>query len=159
RTVAPGGDFTLGIHEACDFVLAATPQGVISMIDDNGERLLRSPGPLAHVAASPRSMYVVGATDGRLLLWDLDAIAPKHATAQRPRGAAFVTADIVIATFVDSEAQWIDLRDGKTHALGMVPGVLAVVPTPDGQRAVLIDSTQHARLVAAMGDPVELAGD
>ena len=89
-------------------------------------------------------------------MWNLDDVLPRHLGDTQPNGAGFVTGDQVIETFIDSSAQWIDLRTDKSSPLGMIIGMSAIVPAPDGQRAVVIDGTHHGRLCAPVGDPIDL---
>ncbi len=154
---ATGSDYTLGVHDAHgDVVIAGRPLGVLVMSDD-GDHMLSSPLRLARVEASSTGPYVVGATDNRLLVWNLDDVLARHVGDPSPNGAMFVTGDQLIVTYVDMPAEWIDLRTDKHSPLGMVAGGISeLVPAPDGQRAIVIDGTHHGRLFAPVGEPVDL---
>jgi WD40 repeat protein len=156
------GEFTLGLREARGgAVVTGGAQGIIKVLSEDGDCTLQSPvGRVSRIEASPNSAWVVAATDRLLLVWDLDSVQPRHLTQGAPSGAGFVTGDHVIATFSDAPAQWIDLATRKTTSLGaIIPGLSSVVPAPDREHALTIDGTHHARIVGAVGDPIDLAGD
>ncbi|HET9987378.1 MAG TPA: hypothetical protein VFQ65_02640, partial [Kofleriaceae bacterium] len=73
--------------------------------------------------------------------------------------AAFVTGDALVVTHVASPAQWIDLRTNKSVALGPIVGISELAAAADGHRAVVIDGTHHGRIVAPVGEPVDLGDD
>ncbi len=156
---ANGADFTLGLSNSRgDSIVAARPSG-FTVLTDQGETAITSPAPLMHVTASARSSFVVGATDGKLLVWDLDAILPRVFGDESAVAAAFVTGDQLVATYVASPAQWIDLETNQVTELGPIAGILQLVPAPDGHRAVVIDGTHHGRIVAPVGEPIDLPED
>jgi hypothetical protein len=65
----------------------------------------------------------------------------------------------VIATYVDMPAEWIDLAKQARTPLGPIAGISAVAAAPDGQHAIVVDGTQHARVVSATGQTTDLDGD
>ncbi len=152
-------DCTLGIAQTWNDAVVAGRPTKLSIISDDGDRVIDSPMRLEHVAASAHGPYVAGAADGVLLVWDLDAVLPRHVTDDTPTGVGFATSDAIVASYEDGPAQWIDLRANKQIALGPLPPIAQVVGSPDGQRAVVVDITHRARIVGPVGEPVELPGD
>ncbi len=155
------GDFTLGLREARGGVLVTGgTQGVIATISPDDDQVLHAPGMrLSRVEASPESPWILGASDGRLLVWNIEAVEPRLVAASAA-GARFVTGDQIIVAFADAPAQWIDLRADKIALVGPTPeGIYDVVPAPDGMRALLVDGTHRGRIVAPVGAPQELDGD
>src|SRR5205823_13133273 len=63
------GAYTLGLHEARGGTLVTGgPQGVIAVISPDDDEILHTPQlRLSRVETSPRSPWIVGAADGRLL--------------------------------------------------------------------------------------------
>ncbi len=156
---ASGSDFSLGLHNSRgDAIVAGRPTG-FTVLTDQGDLAVTSPSPLMHVDASSRSSFVVGTTDGKVLVWELDAMLPRVVGDEGTVAAAFVTGDRVVATYVGSPAQWIDLKTNKVSELGPIAGISQLVPAPDGDRAVVIDGTHHGRIVAPAGEPVDLGDD
>jgi WD40 repeat protein len=160
------GDYTLGLHEARGGTLVTGgPQGVVAVITPDDDQVVHTPQlRLTRVETSPHSPWIVGATDDRLLVWDLDQIEPRRIDQTTVEGAAFVTGDELVVTYADQPAQWIDLRTGAARPLGTIAeGLRALVPAPDGTKALLVDGTRHARMLAPgesmqdVGDAVELA--
>ena len=161
KSRAATGDYTLGVREARGNTIVAGKPTAITLLSDDGDRTLSVPAPLriSRVEATPRGPYVIAATEGRVLVWDLDAVLARHVAVDAPSGASFVTGDQVIVTYLDAPAQWIDLRTDKVSPLGMIAGLTQIAAPPDGLRAVVIDSTHHARIVTPVGDPVDLDGE
>ena len=160
RVRAGGPALTLGVFEGRGRIaIAAKPQGEILVFSDHGDRTLRSPVPIAKLATSTRGPWIVAAADGRLLIWNLDAIEPNLVTSRSPSSARFVTADHVIVTYVAEPAEWIDLRKHTKVSLGMLPAIQSVATAPGGEAAIVIDGARHAWRVAGIGLPQELAGE
>jgi hypothetical protein len=152
-------DCTLGIAPAWNGALVAGRPTKLSILSDDGDRVIASPVRLDRVAASPAGPFVAGAAEGELLVWDLEAVLPRHVADDGPTGAGFATADAVIASYDDAPAQWIDLRTNAQTAIGVLPPIAQVIAAPEGQRALVIDLTHRARLVGPVGEPIELAAD
>jgi WD40 repeat protein len=154
-----GLDFTLGLHTARnDVIVAGRPNG-LTLLTDDGDRAVASPARLSAIQTSVHGSFVVAASDGKLLVWDLDALTARSLGGDPVTSAGFVTGDQLVVTHVGSPAEWIDLRTNKSVGLGPVVGIAQLVPAPDGHRAVLIDGTHHGRIVAPAGDPVDLGDD
>ncbi|HEY6039874.1 MAG TPA: WD40 repeat domain-containing serine/threonine-protein kinase [Kofleriaceae bacterium] len=154
-----GLDFTLGLHAARnDVIVAGRPNG-LTLLTDDGDRAIASPVRLSAVQTSVHGSYVVAASDGKLLVWDLDAVTPRSLGDDPVVAAAFVSGDALVVTHVEGPAQWIDLRTNKTTPVGSLIGISELVPAPAGHRAVVIDGTHHGLIVAPVGDPVDLGGD
>ncbi|HEY1559159.1 MAG TPA: protein kinase [Kofleriaceae bacterium] len=156
------GDYTLGLHEARGgTVVTANRQGDIAVIGADDDELVHAPVPrVDRLATSPRSPWLVAAVDGRLLVWNLDAIQPRRLGRATTSAAAFASGDALVLTDSDQPAQWIDLRDGSSHELGQVrEGLRALVPAPDGASALLVDVSHHAQLVAPGAAPRDVADD
>jgi serine/threonine protein kinase/WD40 repeat protein len=153
------GAYTLGLHEARGgIVVTGSAQGVVAvMAPDDDDQILRAPGmQLSGVEASPSSPWIVAAGDGQLLVWNVDAIEPQR-IGDAVSDARFVGGDAVIAAYSDGPAQWIDLRTAKSTPIGAINGgVRAIVPAPDGTRAVVIDGTHRGMLMSQAAPPSEL---
>ena len=154
-----GLDFTLGLRiSRDDVVIAARPMG-FAMLTEDGDRSIVSPVRLSHLETSPRGAFVVASTDGKVLIWDLDAMLPHSVGGRGISAARFVTGDQIVAAYVDGPAQWIDLHTNKTTSLVPIVGISELVAAPDGHRAVIIDGTHHGWIVAPVGDPIDLGND
>ncbi|MEO8548439.1 MAG: serine/threonine-protein kinase, partial [Kofleriaceae bacterium] len=156
---APGLDYTLGLRTARGEVLVAGRPNGITVMTEQGDRAIASPGRLTGIQTSPKGNFIVGAAEGKLLVWDLDALVPLAFGDDPIANAGFVTGDQVIVTHVDAPAEWIDLRGNKSTAIGPMVGIHQLAPAPDGHRAVVIDGTHHGRIVAPVGEPVDLGDD
>ena len=154
-----GLDFTLGLHAARDDVIVAGRPNGLTLLTDQGDRAIASPARISAIQTSVHGSFVVAASDGKLLVWDLDALTPRSLGDDPVTSAAFVSGDTLVVTYVASPAQWIDLHTNKSVALGPIVGISQLAPAPDGHRAVLIDGTHHGRIVAPVGDPVDLGDD
>jgi hypothetical protein len=154
------GAYTLGLRGARGgTVIAADPHGTLVALSEDGDHTLASPaGAITAIEASPASPWVVAAAQDVVLVWNLDEIEPRH-LADAAQSAAFVTSDRVIATYVDMPAEWIDLSKKARTPLGPIAGISAVAPAPDGQHAIVVDGTHHARIVSATGETTDLEGD
>jgi len=154
-----GLDFTLGLHPARnDVIVAGRPNG-LTLLTDEGDRAIASPVRLSAIQTSPHGSYVVAASDGKLLVWDLDAVTPRSLGDDPVVAAAFVTGDALVVTHVEGPAQWIDLHANKTTDVGSLVGISQLVAVPGGHRAVVIDGTHHGRIVGPVGDPIDLGDD
>jgi protein kinase-like protein/WD40 domain-containing protein len=154
-----GMDFTLGLHPARnDVIVAGRPNG-LTLLTDQGDRAIASPARISAIQTSVHGSYVVAASDGKLLVWDLDAVTPRSLGDNPVIAAAFVTGDVVVVSHVEGPAQWIDLHANKTVDVGPMIGISQLVPVPGGHRAVVIDGTHHGRIIAPVGEPVALGDD
>ncbi|HTL38324.1 MAG TPA: protein kinase [Kofleriaceae bacterium] len=158
---SPGPDHTLGVFEARDrVVVSAKPQGVIVVLSDNGDHILAAPAPIAMVATSARGQWIVAAAEGRLLVWDLDAIEPRAVSQFAPSSARFTNGDQLIATYEGSAPEWIDLAAHKSLQLGDdMEGLIGAASAPDGALAIVVDLTRKAWLVAGVGQPQPIDGE
>jgi WD40 repeat protein len=155
------GAFTLGLHEARGgVVVTGGTQGVLAVISSDDDQILRAPGArISRIETSPASPWIVAAGDGVLLVWNVDAFEP-HRIGDASSGARFVTGNQLVAAYADAPAQWIDLRTDKATPLGNITGgIRALVPAPDGSRALVIDGTHHGTIVSPAGPPVEVEGE
>jgi WD40 repeat protein len=152
-------DCTLGLYATWNDAIVAGRPTKLSIVSDDGDRVIDSPLRLEKLAASPHGPFIAAATEGALLVWDLEAVLPRHVGDAAPTGAGFVTSDAVIASYDGAPAQWIDLRNNMPTPLGELQPIVSVTGSPDGQRAFVIDVTHRGRIVAPVGDPVELDAD
>jgi len=152
-------DCTLGITQTWNDSLVAGRPTKLSIISDDGDRVIDSPLRLDRFAASAHGPFVAGAAEGELLVWDLDAVLPHHISEATPTGAGFATSDAVIASYDDAPAQWIDLRGNKQTPLAPLQPIAQVIGSPDGQRALVVDIAHHGQMVEQVGEPVELPGE
>ncbi len=157
---APGPEYTIGVREGRNrVVVAAKPQGELLVLTDHGDRTLRAPAPITLVATSVNRPWIVAASDGRLLCWNLDAIEPRLVTQRSPSSARFITRDHLIVTYFDQPAEWIDLRKSSTVPLGTLAAIESVATAPDGDEAVVIDHSRRAWRVTGIGPPQPLDGE
>lgn len=154
-----GVDFTLGMGVAHDGMLVAGRPMGFSILTNQGDRSVPSPVRIGKLAASPRSGYVVAAADNRVLAWDLDQIVPKQLGDHAITGAQLVTGDQLLITNADAPAQWLDLATGKETPLVETTGITQLAPSPDGHRAAVIDSYHHGRILAPVGEPIDLGDE
>ena len=154
------GDFGLGALAALHGVVAGGADGVLAEITPDGEHVLHAPaGARLHViAAAPDAPWLLAASDGVVLAWDLDAIEPRRFMPEAS-AAQFVTADAIIATYQDEPARWIDLKNDKVAQLPALAGLRSVVAAPDGVHALVIDGEHHAVIVGSDASARDLAGD
>ena len=73
---------------------------------------------------------MVGTSDGKLLVWDLDALVPRAFGDDAISSARFVTADQLVVAYADSPAQWIDLKSDKITTLGTIAGIAQLAAAP-----------------------------
>lgn len=159
RIRSPGNEHTLGVFEGRDrVVISAKPQGAIIVLSDNGDHTLACPQPISSVATSAHGPWIVAATEGRLLVWNLDAIEPRRITERQPSTARFVTGDHVILTYEGESAEWIDLRTKKVTQLGELDALESIATAPDGTQAIVIALAGRAHLVAGVGIPQAIDG-
>jgi serine/threonine protein kinase len=157
RDPAPRKQFEgapVALREARGGVVVAGSRGRILVVSPYGDRTLTVPtGKLEHVEASPRSPYVVGAIEGRLLVWNLDDVEPRRVGDPRPGPMQLVGADRAIVEFAGSGTQWLDLATGEATPLGEW-SLASAAAAPSGQLALAIDDQQRAHLIRP-GQPVE----
>ncbi len=147
-----------GLREARGGAIVAGSSGRIVVLSSFGDRSLPIPaGKLERFDASPRSPYVVGAIEDRLLVWNLDDLEPRRLTRQPPRSHLLLGAGHVLATLFDDTTQWIDLATGKATELGEWT-LHAAFASPSGHLACAIDTEHQARLIAPGRDEVLLDG-
>ncbi|HEX7703908.1 MAG TPA: protein kinase, partial [Kofleriaceae bacterium] len=88
-----GLDFTLGLKLARnDVMIAGRPTG-LTVLTEEGDRAIASPVRLTRIETSPRGSFVVASADGKLLVWDLDALIPRALGGDAISAARFVTGD------------------------------------------------------------------
>jgi hypothetical protein len=149
----------VGLSESRDNTMVAGSEEALAVLSDRGDHTLPVPtGRLQMIATSAHSPYVLGAIDGRVLVWNLDELEPQ-AFAPGAATAKLVGSDALIATFVDGPAQWIDLPTGKSRPLGPWPAITQAADAPGGQQAAIVDLAHHAKLVAPGKEPVDLDGE
>ncbi|HEY0250401.1 MAG TPA: hypothetical protein VGC41_02700, partial [Kofleriaceae bacterium] len=151
-----GNDFTLGLALARDDALVAGRPTGITVMTNEGDRTIPSPVRLSRIAATPNGNFVVAAAENRVLVWDLDKLLPHTIGEGAIVAAGFVTGDQIVVANVDAPAQWIDLSTNKTVEIGELSGIAQLAPAPDGHRAAVIDAYHHGRIVAPIGDPIDL---
>ncbi|MBA3458565.1 MAG: serine/threonine protein kinase [Deltaproteobacteria bacterium] len=149
----------VGLSESRGGTMVAGSEEALAILSDRGDHTLRVPtGRLQLIATSAHSPYVLGAIDGRVLVWNLDELEPL-ALAPGAATAKLVGSDALIATFVEGPAQWIDLNTGKSRELGLWPAITQAADAPGGQLAAIVDLAHHAKLVAPGKEPEDLDGE
>ena len=148
----------VGLRESIDGVIVAGSHGGIALLTDDGDHSMSVPtGRLDIVEASARSPYVVGMTEGRMLVWNLSDVLPRRLATRAPILERFVGNDRVLASYIDTTAEWIDLTTRKKRQLeAAASALLDIVGAPDGRAACVIDVSHHARLIMEGHDPEDL---
>ncbi len=145
----------VGLRESAAGVVVAASQGGLAILTDDGDHTVPLPnGRLDIIDASARSPYVVGMIEGRILVWNLAEMLPRQLSVRAATIEAFTGNDRILAAYVDTTAEWIDLATKKTRALGSwASSVLSVGSSPDGRTVCIVDATHHASLVVDPPDP------
>ncbi|MEO7096302.1 MAG: PQQ-binding-like beta-propeller repeat protein, partial [Polyangiales bacterium] len=105
-------------------VLAVSGLGRISVLGEQVELTLAPPASqLSVVDAADHSPFVIAATQGRILVWDLAQIIPERLPMERPIGYAVIGEHQIIAHFMDKPAEWHDLvkHDVTQLDIGIMP--------------------------------------
>jgi hypothetical protein len=138
----------VGLREARGGAIVAGSTGRLAVLSSYGDRSLAIPaGKLQVFDAHPRSPYVVGAIEGRLLVWNLDDLEPRRLTDQPPDLTQFLGSSHLLAGYEDDEPRWIDLASGRAVPLGEWT-LSAAFASPSGHLACAIDVDHRARLIA-----------
>jgi len=141
-----------------DVILAATEESV-AVLSDRGDHVIPVPaGRLQSITASAHSPFALGTSDGRVLVWNLDELEPRQ-VARNASTATLVGDDVVLATFSDRPAKWIDLASGQERTLGSWPAITDAASAPGGQYAAIVDLAHHAKLIPAGKPPLDLDGE
>jgi hypothetical protein len=148
----------IGLCESFDHVVVAASHGGLAVLTDDGDHSLFVPaGRLALVTASARSPYIVGMIEGRMLVWNLSEVLPRRLALRVPTIERFVGDDQLIAAYVDTHAEWIDLATRETTPIGAwSSSILQIAGSQDGRAACVIDAAHQARLITAGGQPQDL---
>jgi hypothetical protein len=151
----------IGITLARGGTIVAGATGGLTVISDDGDRRLPLQAVrLEHIFASPRSPYVIGQFEGRLLVWNLDDIQPRRIGDEAPGGALFATAEQVITGGTnDGPAQSIDTVTAAAQPLGASLGVTAVTAPGGGHVAAFVDAARHVHVVSPGREPEDLPGE
>ena len=148
----------LGIHVARNNTTIVASATTIYALSESVDRTLHVPGtPPEHLAASSNSPYVVAVSDGNLLVWDLDKVQGQELDDDAISFALpNATSAIVIG---EQRSRWLDLA--TMHATPIEHGIALVTAhaSPSGSRAVTVDVSHHARVLAVGGADVDLGGD
>jgi hypothetical protein len=148
----------VALREARGGTIVAGSRGRIAVLSPYGDRELIVPtGKLELVDASPRSPYVVGAIEGRLLVWNLDDLEPRPVGDPRPGPMRLLGPGHAIVEFAGSGTQWLDLASGKATPLGEW-SLASAAASPSGHLALAIDDQQVARLITPGRPPESLDG-
>jgi serine/threonine protein kinase len=148
----------VGLAEARGGTIVAASGNRIVVLSPYGDHVVPAPAiRLTNMDASPRSPYVIGSIDDRVLVWNLDDIQPRRVLDQPPSPVFLLGGRSLIAGFLEDETAWLDLVTGKATPLGdLVPS--KVFASPSGQLACAIDAQGAARLVTATGSATPLPG-
>jgi len=151
----------LEIVQARGRTVVAGATGGLTVISDDGDRRLPLQAVrLEHVVASPRSPYVIGQLEGRLLVWNLDDIQPRRIADEAPTGALFATAEQVITGGTnDGPAQAIDTVTATAQPLGAWLGLSAVTAPAGGHTTAIVDAAHQVHLVSPGREPEDLPGE
>jgi len=155
----PGTAIDIALARGGTIVAGAT--GGLTVISDDGDRRLPLQAVvLEHIFASPRSPYVIGQLEGRLLVWNLDDIQPRRIADEAPNGALFATADQVITGgTLDGPAQSVNTVTAAAQPLGAWLGLRAATAPAGGHVTALVDGARHIHLVDPGHEPEDLPGD
>jgi hypothetical protein len=146
------------IGEARGGVIVAGSEGGITVLGATGDHVLPSPaGALERVGVSPRSPFIVAASEGLLLVWNLDEIQPRRVVDRAPRLVQFAGRDHVLAAVEDGGIVRLELATGARAMIADV-SARALAVSPSGQRACAIDDEGRAHLIVAGAAPRALPG-
>ena len=151
----------VGIALARGGTIVAGATGGLTVISADGDRRLPLQAVvLEHIFASPRSPYVIGQLEGRLLVWNLDDIQPRRIADEAPNGALFATADQVITGgTLDGPAQSVNTVTAAAQPLGAWLGLRAATAPAGGHVTALVDGARHVHLVSPGHEPEDLPDD
>jgi hypothetical protein len=148
----------LGVHESIDGVVVAAAHGGLAILTDDGDHSILVPsGRLEAVDASAKSPYVLGMTDGRMLVWNMTDLLPRRLAVRASTIERFVGNARVLAAYFDAPAEWIDLATGKPKPIAQLPaGLVEIAGSQDGRAACLVDAGHQGRLIVEDREPVDL---
>jgi hypothetical protein len=158
----------LSISEAFHETVVAASTGGLFVITESGEHTVPVPsGRLTHVVTSARERFVVGITEGHMLVWNLAEIVPR-AFGNRPADVVHFAGGAIVAAFPDEATLYpdllrFDLATGTPVELPLEQEAIELAVSDDAARVVSIargsasiDAQRTARLHVAGAPPVEL---
>ena len=158
-----GGD-AIALAESIDETMVAASATLVQVLAPDGERALGpAAGRFQQVTASVHSPYVVAASAGHVLAWNLADTRPRRLTDRAPVTARFAGPSHVVYATLDDEAplQWLDLQSGHAQALGVWGALVDVAAAPDGNSVAVVGGSEGAHQVhvgRAGAAPIDLDG-
>lgn len=112
---------------------------------------LRAPvADLMRLAASPRSRFVIAASRGHLLVWDLAALLPARRAVPRSDALQQAGGREVLLGDLTGEWRWLDVDSGAAVPFTVPFGPYVVHRSDRGDRAVLLPEVRAAHIPPAL---------
>jgi hypothetical protein len=130
--------------------------GLVTLVHEDLFVELRAPtDELLRLAASPASPYIVGATRGRILVWDSDAMLPAAVPIQTAEHLYTVDGHRVLIGSGSGPWRWRDLDTGHETPFELPPGLYRSIHDGHGDALVLLEDghpTARGFLIARYGE-------
>jgi WD40 repeat protein len=136
-----GGAISRLHHGFHGSLLAVSGLGPINVIGDQVTFTISPPTTVLTTSdAAPSSPFVIAATDGAVLAWDLAPMIPELLPVERPIGYALVGDHQLITHYVEKPGEWHDFvkHDVTQVDIGILP--LRIVGADRGDLMVLASS-------------------
>ncbi|MBL0218637.1 MAG: serine/threonine protein kinase [Myxococcales bacterium] len=135
-----------------------TAGGILVLSADRDLRIQPPIRGLYRYAASPHGHFVVGAGEGRLLIWDLDVLLPRRIPVPYMHGFTLVGRDEAIVKSANEPWVWIDLATGKSSPIPAQTPWVPVLAGTDPDRVLVVTDGQAAVLERGNPAPILIEG-
>jgi hypothetical protein len=146
-TVRPRTHPMMGAEARGGLVAFGDLSGNLVLLSGGEVREARAPAEvqLKRVAARPDSSYVAIASEGVILVWDLDRMTPMHLAIPEVSGLVFRDDDTLLIAPMEEPWAFVDLRSGDVTKLAEMP------PFASMTRATVGDDRRILAEVLAIG--------
>lgn len=148
-------------HGYQDSLIAVSGFGGISVLSEDLWFEIASPTPELHrVAARSDTPFLVAATNGRILAWDLRWTMPEHLPLDGAIGYGIVANHQVVVQYLDKPLEWYDLVKRDSALIDFPFGPLSVISSDheDLMAVVSPSSANIYRRDRPAPFPIESAG-
>jgi len=139
-----------------DALLAVSDADAFTLITDQVAASIPPTSALDAVTASSRGSFVIGGSDGRLLVWNVDAVLPREILSSGiDNFTLLASGDLLVHAGVHSV--WLDPSTGAKRPVELPTGALVGAANANGDVVVLERSTGRAFVVdhdASGGTPL-----
>ncbi len=132
--------------------------GILLLSDDRDLRIQPPIRGLYRYAASPHGHFIVGAGEGRLLIWDLDVLLPRRISVPYMHGFALVGRDEAIILAASKTWAWIDLATLTSSPLPAQEPWALLLSGPDPDHVLVFADGQASVLVRGSPTPILIEG-